>query len=539
MKKFMKSIQMMVALLVAVAATTACSNDDNIADEPNTTTDAPKTYTMTVEATMGDDEATTRALLIDGTGALNATWTAGDVVSVYKQIDANTSENYGTLTATNVSADGKSCMLTGELTSAPAVNAELTLQFNSGGYVSQKGTLDYIATHCDVAKATVTVASVTDKVITTTGGANFVNQQAIVKFTLKKPDGTPFAAHYLTVKYGGTTIKVTPDAAASDLYVAIPGNTAKVTLTAFSDDNAYTYEKSGVAFTNGQYYTVGVKMQEMAASKDLSTLTADYEAKDGELLTGTLDGSTQPYKVSIASGATVMLKDAAINGVHVDYDTYKWAGITCAGNATIILTGANTVKGFNKNYPGIFIPSGKTLTIKGGGSLDASSNGMSAGIGGYIEHNKDVGVACGNIRIEGGTVTATGGNGHPGIGSGCDASCGDIIITGGTVTANGGLRAAGIGSGAEGKFSSITIGEGVTSVTATAGYNNMDSTPLDPIGKGYGDTGSGAVIIDGTTAWTAGTATEHLNFAASTVQMSYPNTSYQNKDVTRWTLTRK
>lgn len=534
MKKFMKSIQMMVALLVAVAATTACSNDDNIADEPNTTTDAPKTYTMTVEATMGDDEATTRALSIDGTGALNATWTAGDVVSVYKQIDANTSENYGTLTATNVSADGKSCMLTGELTSAPAVNAELTLQFNSGGYVSQKGTLDYIATHCDVAKATVTVASVTDKVITTTGGANFVNQQAIVRFTLKKPDGNTFAARYLQVKYASTTIKVTPDAPASELYVAIPGNTAKVTLTAFSDDNAYTYEKSGVTFTNGQYYTVGVKMQEMAASKDLSTLTADYEAKDGELLTGTLDGSTQPYKVSIASGATVVLKDAAINGVHVDYDTYKWAGITCKGSATIILVGANTVKGFQWKFPGIFIPKNKTLTIKGGGSLDASSNGYGPGIGGYSDINNN-GTDCGNIRIEGGTITATGGVGCPGIGNKY-ASCGDIIITGGTVTANGGLRAAGIGSGAEGKFSSITIGEGVTSVTATAGYNNMNSTPLDPIGKGYGDTGSGAVTIDGTTAWTAGTATEHLNFAASTVNVYF---TIGNRDVTRWTLTRK
>ena len=538
MNKFLSTAGWLVMAAALTIGMTACSNDDNITDDPTTTEPTAKTYTLTVEATMDSDDATTRALSLDGT-TLNATWTAGDVVTVYKQIDEYSSENYGTLTATNVSADGKSCMLTGELTSAPAVNAELTLQFNSGGYASQKGTLDYIATHCDVAKATVTVASVTDKVITTTGGANFVNQQAIVRFTLKKPDGNTFAAHYLTVKYASTTIKVTPDAPASELYVAIPGNTAKVTLTAFSDDNAYTYEKSGVTFTNGQYYTVGVKMQEMTATKDLSTLTADYTASDGDVLTGTLGGSTQPYKVSIASGATVMLKNATINGVHVDNNTYKWAGITCAGNATIILTGANTVKGFNVKYPGIFIPSGKTLTINGSGSLDASSNGMSAGIGGYREYNKDVGVACGNIRIEGGTVTATGGNDHPGIGSGCDATCGDITITGGTVTATGGLSAAGIGSGFGGKYGSITIGEGITSVTATAGYNDYTGSALAPIGKGHNDTGSGSVTIDGTTAWTAGTATEHLNFAASTVQMSYPNTSYQNKDVTRWTLTHK
>lgn len=111
-----------------------------------------------------------------------------------------------------------------------------------------------------------------------------------------------------------------------------------------------------------------------------------------------------------------------------------------------------------------------------------------------------------------------------------------IRIEGGTITATGGKYSPGIGSGAEGKFSSITIGEGVTSVTATAGYNNINGSALDPIGKGYGDTGSGAVTIDGTTAWTAGTATEHLNFAASTVTVTF---SIGERDITRWTLTHK
>ena len=186
---------------------------------------------MTVEATLGGDDATTRALSIDSKGALNATWSEGDKVTVYK-VNENTFTEYGTLTATNVSADGLSCTLRGKLTveatTAPAEGDELMLQFNNSGYASQKGMLEYIATHCDIAKATVTVASVdywgvTDNVITTTGAADFVNQQAIVKFTLKKPDGKTFAAHYLTVKYGSLTYKVTPDAAASDIYVAIPG----------------------------------------------------------------------------------------------------------------------------------------------------------------------------------------------------------------------------------------------------------------------------------------------------------------------------
>ena len=78
MKKIMRAVQTMAALLLAAAATTACSGDDSIDDE--TRPAEPKTYTMTVQATK--DDAMTRALAVDGTGALNATWKEGDKVAV-------------------------------------------------------------------------------------------------------------------------------------------------------------------------------------------------------------------------------------------------------------------------------------------------------------------------------------------------------------------------------------------------------------------------------------------------------------------------
>ena len=116
---------------------------------------------------------------------------------------------------------------------------------------------------------------------------------------------------------------------------------------------------------------------EVIASIDLSKLTADYEAQDGDVLTGTLDGKKQPYKITIADGATVTLDGVTINGV--SSSDVKWAGITCLGDATIILKDGskNTVKGFYEDYPGIQAgPTGKTLVIKGEdqgtGSLDAS-----------------------------------------------------------------------------------------------------------------------------------------------------------------------
>ena len=200
---------------------------------------------------------------------------------------------------------------------------------------------------------------------------------------------------------------------------------------------------------------------------DLSTVTAATTIQDGYRVTGTLGANVN---ISIAAGATVTLDGVTINGVN--NSSYKWAGITCEGDATIILKDGttNTVKGFYEDYPGILAAVGHTLIIKGGtagtGSLEASSNGYGAGIGGGNQ------IACGNIEIQGGKITATGGFGDAGIGSGYKAGCGSITISDGTVTATGGLNAAGIGRGNNGSGGSATCGNITISggtVTATGG----------------------------------------------------------------------
>ena len=206
----------------------------------------------------------------------------------------------------------------------------------------------------------------------------------------------------------------------------------------------------------------------MVKTIDLSTVTENTTIGNFTTLTGTLGKNV---KISIAAGATVTLDDVTINGVN--NESYKWAGITCEGDAIIIIKGTNTVKGFYEDYPGIQVSSEGTLTIKGTGSLTASSNGRGAGIGGGY------GIACGNIIIEGGTITATGGQWAAGIGSGSGETCSDITISGGTVTATGGSNAAGIGSGNNAGCGDIKITSGVTQVTATKGSSADNS-----IGKG-------------------------------------------------------
>jgi hypothetical protein len=129
----------------------------------------------------------------------------------------------------------------------------------------------------------------------------------------------------------------------------------------------------------------------------------------------------------------VTLDGVTINGT--DDENYKWAGINCAGNATINLADGseNTVKGFHSDYPGIHVPMGSTLTIEGPGKLTASSNGKGAGIGG----GKNLG--CGNIVIAAtvGKVKATKGEDAPySIGAGQNGTCGTVTI-GGTVYYDG------------------------------------------------------------------------------------------------------
>ncbi|MCR4808975.1 MAG: hypothetical protein K5896_03850 [Prevotella sp.] len=238
---------------------------------------------------------------------------------------------------------------------------------------------------------------------------------------------------------------------------------------------------------------------------DLSTLTADYEAQNGDVLTN----ATTTHKVEIAAGATVTLDGATISG-----DSYC---IKCLGSATIILKDGttNSLTSTSFDNPALWAgDTGTTLTIQGNtGKLIVSSGMNCAGIGGGYANTNNT---CGNIRIEGGVITATGGMGGAGIGTDAGlATCGDIIITGGTITANSGGKAAGIGSGygdgAATVCGYITIANTVTKVTATAG----EEAPYS-IGKGGGRAAScGTVTIGGTGYGTDGVSTSPYTYQPS------------------------
>ena len=294
--------------------------------------------------------------------------------------------------------------------------------------------------------------------------------------------------YYLTLADG------TEDAAKWTATVGTSNTANPLPLGGLNEDDAVTLTYGGRLKVKSVTATTDAEPD--AWDGDLSKLTAESTAEfatatDGMTITGTLAANV---KVSIAAGATVTLDGVTIVGD--DDENYKWAGLNCLGDATIILKDGtqNSVKGFHVNYPGIHVPAGSTLTITGGsegnGNLFAISSGYGAGIGGGNN------IPCGNIYIQGGKITARGGIYGAGIGGGYQIPCGNIYIQGGDIMAMGGPEAAGIGGGSYGSCGAITIANTVTRVYATKGGEDA------PYSIGAGNRGSCVTVaIGGTVYW--------------------------------------
>ena len=204
MNRRQKTAGWLVVTAALTTAMTACTNDDNIIDVP-TTTGSPKTYTLTIEATIGNDDDATRALSLDGK-TLNATWTEGDEVEVYQGKVVYSpeyrsySEKIGTLTA---QSSGASTTLTGTVTLSSPANLTLYYGSPSYDYSGQVGTLDDIAARFDYATTMLTKSRYTlsgSNIVLNEGVTlNFSNQQAIVKFSLKDADGNAITTSSRTV----------------------------------------------------------------------------------------------------------------------------------------------------------------------------------------------------------------------------------------------------------------------------------------------------------------------------------------------------
>lgn len=386
-------------------------------------------------------------------------------------------------------------------------------------------------------------------------------------------EGTPVMAS----TYGALT--VTPESAASELTVALRNDLGADTYSFLVDaDNGetYTFSKSNVNFENGKYYEITMKMTEAPQFVDLSTKTADYEAQNGDVLTGQLPSN---YQLTIAAGATVTLFNATVN-----YGRGSGRpAVSCLGNATLVLKGSNTVTCNVDDGAGITPADGSTLTIQGNGILNVNGNGNGcigigyranySGTGNVVINSGTIVIkansaaigakygSIGDITINGGNVTAYGKDWAAAIGCGYESTCGKITITGGTVTAIGneyGCTAIGTGGGSctcgditisggtvtatgngvqsvgvcEGTCSKVTITTGITSLTMTSG-------------KDYGYAGIVSDFIKATAVYANSTdittllSTSVTDEAVTTGMTAAGFATSYNEGTKTWTVTKK
>lgn len=271
---------------------------------------------------------------------------------------------------------------------------------------------------------------------------------------------------------------------------------SSIAAPAFADVYDLTKGDISVGFKNNQQtvtqedgkggYVKNKDNEDIIDLPDNDVTITTKDAGTGEVKT---TDNTVTVKSDGGQTAKVTLED-------VNIKSSEKAAMTVTGNGSVQLelNGKNTLDssdadghaGLEKNA----VEGKGSLYIKDddkdGGSLTATGGEGGAGIGGSAETSdgkKNNGVTTSNawgnnIVINGGTIDATGGKGAAGIGSGVNASGEQynfwtseefVTITGGNVTATGGEGGAGIG-GAEGKDGyGLYFRDGTIKATGTGG----------------------------------------------------------------------
>ena len=329
-----KDIRTLAALLMVGVAFAACSSDDDIVNEQPVNPTEPKTYTMTIQASKGDDNTTRGLYFADGEVRkdLRVNWNGTEKIRVVQN-----GEVIGTLSAALSSTE--STTLTGTVTGFESNNAVgfylLADENGKMDYTGQKGAVleengpgNNIEENYDFASYELNGSECAQAF--TTDGSNivpkdgifisFASQQAIVRFELQKSDGsTLYASKFIVTDkntgklvqsidatnatkttYGHIVLTPGGNSTAYTYYVALnlDGNSSDIRLFAEAKDEygnpeLYTFEKENVTFTKGKYYRVTVKMSR-CTKFPLSQITYEDTQFKGWYIGSTIaDGDTE------------------------------------------------------------------------------------------------------------------------------------------------------------------------------------------------------------------------------------------------------
>ena len=303
-----------------------------------------------------------------------------------------------------------------------------------------------------------------------------------------------------TVEYCGTMTS-------ERIILPIDSGDAEQEVTVTAGGNTWTGTAS---MGRSKTLTIGSPIQPAQASFDLSYGDITFEESGGAVTVAYHDGAgpktyqltdlSKVYEVTQSNAGTatanrLIIRNMSepvhirIKDINITTETNSPIDIT-GGKAILETSGTNTVTASGENFAGVHVGSGSELTLTGTGELTAkSTNGTrsGAGIGSGRKENS------GNIVIRSGTVIAESAMYGAGIGGGY-SSAGTVTIDGGTVTATGGNSdnglsgGAGIGGGSGG-FGTVTINGGTVTATGTGGGCGIG---------GGSSAGANVTISDGT-----------------------------------------
>ena len=210
MKKIF-SIFSVLAIAALSMFTVSCSSDEIIVSEPQQSNE--QAYTIRIPASFNEGSRAVRFFDDDNakSGTLptcNGVFVEKEEVYVYNVTKGHLLS--GNLITSNISEDGKSCVLTGELTGTIEKGDELKLFYNMGyeeddedptesgfSFYSQSGTKAGVL---DGAETTVKVGDFVNGNLTTTGDASFQLLQSMFRFQFKDEKNKTFKLKSLKLK---------------------------------------------------------------------------------------------------------------------------------------------------------------------------------------------------------------------------------------------------------------------------------------------------------------------------------------------------
>ena len=357
MTKFLKVYFGLVSVLIFSVLLVSCNKERK----------DRQTHKMSVWATYGqhavgigsgvgvDGGLESKALAIDGGGALNAYWQTTDNVYVYN--NTWTSLYGGSL---RPQSEALATQLKGSITGGVVVGDHLKLLYprSTWSYTGQKGTIEGLAADYDYATAEVEVTAVGSSISATS--ATFTNEQAVVKFTLLKDDDTPLSVTSLKISdlqgkliqsisagertFGDVEVDI-EGAGSSVVYASLKGvdnSYLKLTATG-SDGKLYTYCKDGATFEKGKYYAVTVKMQCLSNPLSLKAIAAGTITFDNKAAGAVYYKVNGGAEMTIAAGTSAGIAVAADDVVSFfgNNTTYAAGGggdyskISCTSNCYV------------------------------------------------------------------------------------------------------------------------------------------------------------------------------------------------------------